>query len=64
MPASRPRSPNQPAPPVPDRPRAPWASLLDVELLRERRRADEVAEEHRQLAVLAVFGGRFRDGLV
>src|SRR5438046_293197 len=28
------------------------APLLGVELLRERRRADEVAEEHRQLAAL------------
>src|SRR5438034_2844217 len=29
------------------------APLLGVELLRERRRADEIAEEHRQLAALA-----------
>src|SRR5262249_52201236 len=39
------------------------APLLGVELLRERRRADQVAEEHRQLAALAgrqrgVGGGR------
>ena len=33
------------------------APLLGVELLRERRRADQVAEEHRQLAALA---GRHR----
>jgi hypothetical protein len=33
------------------------APILGVELLRERRRADQVAEEHRQLAALA---GRHR----
>ena len=43
------------------------APLLGVELLRERRRADQVAEEHRQLAALAGrqrgfgLGGRRRD---
>ena len=39
------------------------APLLGVELLRERRRADQVAEEHRQLAALADFGGRGRQRL-
>jgi hypothetical protein len=33
------------------------APVLGVELLRERRRADQVAEQHRQLAALADFGG-------
>src|SRR5262249_50839268 len=48
------------------------ALLLGVELLRERRRADQVAEEHRQLAALACWhrgvglgrrrAGRWRHG--
>lgn len=33
------------------------APLLGIELLRERRRADEIAEQHRQLAALARRGG-------